>query len=322
MTYTQISSKLVGFSLHAGQIWVNEYAWRSSANMVCCLFVQNRDSAVFRSYLYFYTGNHIQSIPDLYSIETTLTRLFLGFNKIATVSYINHMPMLQKLYLQQNKINHFPELSNVSASLQELRLDNHLITGLETIPNLSTLTTLHLEHNLLTNFPDLTNISANISWLHMGYNSITEVKFLPIMDKLYYINLGSNQLTAFPDLRNASSTLRTIELDNNQILSVPELLISQFNQLEYLNINTNPMHILPNFCLAGWTQRVSVYLLALPLDCEIREVITLKMALDAGRISLSSDHDSSWAPCVTPSELLGQTWSGIAIADLLKGKFI
>ena len=230
------------------------------------------------------------------------------------------MPMLQKLYLQQNKINHFPELSNVSASLQELRLDNNIITGLDTIPNLPKLITLHLEHNLMTNFPDLTNISANIVWMHMGYNSITEVKFLPITDQLYYINLGSNQLTAFPDLRNASSTLRTIELDNNQILSVPELLISHFDQLEYLNINTNPMHILPNFCMAGWTQTVSVNLLALPLDCEIREVIKLKMALDAGRISLSSDRYSLSAPCETPQDLVGQTMSSISIADLLQSK--
>ena len=230
------------------------------------------------------------------------------------------MPMLQKLYLQQNKINHFPELSNVSSSLQELRLDNNLITGLDTIPNLSKLTTLHLEHNLLTNFPDLTKISANIAWLHMGYNSITEVKFLPIMDKLYYINLGSNQLTAFPDLRNASSTLRTIELDNNQILSVPELLISHFDQLEYLNINTNPIHILPNFCLAGWTHVVSVNVLALPLDCEIREVIWLKMALNAGRISFTSDSYSLSAPCETPPESVGQTMSSISIADLLQSK--
>ena len=246
---------------------------------------------------FFCTGNGLQRIPDLYSIETTLTGLFLGFNKIITVDYINHMPMLQKLSMQQNKIRYFPELSNVSDSLQELRLDNNVITGLDTIPNLPKLITLHLEHNLLTKFPDLTNISANISWLHMGYNSITEVKFLPIMDKLYFINIGSNQLTAFPDLRNASLTLRTIELDNNQILSIPELLISHFDQLEYLNINTNPMHILPNFCLAGWSQVVSVNFLALPLDCEIREVIKLKMALNAGRISFSSDHDSSTYKC-------------------------
>ena len=273
-------------------------------------------------FVFFYTGNHIQHIPDLYSIETTLTRLSLGFNKIATVNYINHMPMLQKLYLHHNKINHFPELSNVSASLQELRLDNNLITYIYAIPTLFNLTTLHLEHNLLTNFPDLTNISANIVWMHIGYNSITEVKFLPIMDKLHYINLGSNQLTAFPDLRNASTTLRTIELDNNQILSIPELLISHFDQLEYLNINTNPIYILPNFCLAGWTQMVSVNLLALPLDCEIREVITLKLALNAGRINFSSDHDASWGPCVTPPELLGRTWSSIALADLLPSKFI
>nr|CCC93499.1 putative leucine-rich repeat protein (LRRP) [Trypanosoma congolense IL3000] len=95
-------------------------------------------------------------------LPTTITRLDISHNKLATLEGVSALGNLRELDVRGNKLTTFKELSS-SHTLQVLRADGNRITSTEGLEGMTSLRVLSLDSNLIDNLNELIFISSTRS---------------------------------------------------------------------------------------------------------------------------------------------------------------
>jgi len=163
--------------------------------------------------------------------------LCLRFKRIDAIPAHLNLPQLQELDLDYNKITAIPHLN--LPQLQELTLYYNEITAIPAHLNLPNLQKLNLHrNNKITvienlNFPKLRE-------LFLAYNEITTIPANLNLPQLQELVLYNNLITAISDNLNLPK-LQRLYLHENHIEYVDPQILQQFPQLNYLNLNKNPL---------------------------------------------------------------------------------
>ncbi len=114
---------------------------------------------------------------------------------------------------------------------------------IEAIPadlNLSNLHSLDLLGNNIKAIPDLTSL-INLRQLGLNINQIKAIPALNLPSNLVTLQLNNNKINAIPASLELDK-LRSLDLSFNHIKKFnPKRLLQQFPQLNYLNLNRNPL---------------------------------------------------------------------------------
>ncbi|KAI8047475.1 hypothetical protein BDF21DRAFT_317857, partial [Thamnidium elegans] len=181
-------------------------------------------------------SNNLLSVipPELYQNLVQLQVLILSENQIETIpqDMPHYLRDLVSFSLDGNSIRVLPDSIGYWKNLREFRLGssyggNHLKTLPDTIANMTGLVDLDVSFNQLqTLLPD--------TFLN-----------LPLLN---CINLSHNQINHLPVLFGSCPKLTTVDLSDNQITSLSQIITTDFQRLEkleLLNLSNNQLCILP-----------------------------------------------------------------------------
>ena len=142
-------------------------------------------------------SNRIRSVPVQISALVNLQELWLGKNKIASMS-LPPLPALRHLSLQNNRLESWEPAF---------------------FRNLAGLTHLYLGHNNLPDLPDEFALLTSLIEVDLVRNAITQIKPIPELQNLEELWLNDNQIDDLTQIANLSSfpSLKTIYLERNPI---------------------------------------------------------------------------------------------------------
>ncbi|KAL3248286.1 hypothetical protein MRX96_056551 [Rhipicephalus microplus] len=245
---------------------------------------QPEAAARARRYLYNPTCN---TIPEVVYKLTSLTTLFLRFNRIREVSEnIANLTNLTMLSLRENKIRELP--AGIGKLTQLVTFDasnNHLKHLPAEIGNCVQLSTLDVQHNELVDLPDTIGNLMVLSRFGIRYNQLTAVPkslsncvlitdfnvesnlvsqlpegLLASFTNLHTLTLSRNNFASYPSGGPAQfTTVTSINMEHNQINKIPFGIFSRAKHLSKLNMKENQLTSLP-LDLGTWTTMVELNL--------------------------------------------------------------
>ena len=142
-------------------------------------------------------SNRIRAIPEQVSSLVNLKELWLGKNKITSMS-LPSLPALRHLSLQNNRLESWePSFF-------------HNLTGL---------THLYVGHNNLPDLPDEFALLTDLVEVDLVRNAITQIKPIPELRKLQELWMNDNKIEDLAQIANLASfpSLKTIYLERNPI---------------------------------------------------------------------------------------------------------
>lgn len=167
------------------------------------------------------TNKLTKSLPECFTLLTSLKRLDIRFNKISNVDVLGALPNLEVAYASKNAILGF---SDKMESLRLLHFDRSPITNLRFENVLPMLTVLDLSKAKITLVP------ANF------------VAKIPHVEKLV---LDKNHLVTLPDELGNLKKLAFLSVYGNNLQSLPST-IGQLTLLQYLDLHSNNVEQLPD----------------------------------------------------------------------------
>ncbi|CAE7805765.1 Ppp1r7 [Symbiodinium microadriaticum] len=140
-------------------------------------------------------SNRIRAIPEQVSSLVNLKELWLGKNKITSMS-LPALPALRHLSLQNNRLESWEP---------------------SFFRNLAGLTHLYLGHNNLPDLPDEFALLADLVEVDLVRNAITQIKPIPELQKLQELWMNDNKIEDLAQIANLASfpSLKTIYLERN-----------------------------------------------------------------------------------------------------------
>ncbi|CAE7389258.1 ppp1r7 [Symbiodinium sp. CCMP2456] len=140
-------------------------------------------------------SNRIRAIPEQVSSLVNLKELWLGKNKITSMS-LPVLPALRHLSLQNNRLESWEP---------------------SFFRNLAGLTHLYLGHNNLPDLPDEFALLTDLVEVDLVRNAITQIKPIPELQKLQELWMNDNKIEDLAQIANLASfpSLKTIYLERN-----------------------------------------------------------------------------------------------------------
>lgn len=180
-----------------------------------------------------YSHTDISRLPHSFSTLKLVEEVNLSHNKLINLpSELFALPLLRRLFLENNQIRVLPDMSRCQA-LETLDVRNNLLAavplGLSACPNLQT---FDAEKNKLKDFGDLVNCP-----------------------KLDFLNLSLNLIKTIPAELPAITTLRYFLIKNNPIVNLPPhiymqgmaAIMSYINEATHLSSETEISSIRSDF---------------------------------------------------------------------------
>ncbi len=184
---------------------------------------------------------------------THITQLHLNGNKISDFSFLQFLPNLTHLYLQDNKIN-LPILPNliklylnrvygesnrffnflslsIQPKLTHLFLNDLCISDISFLEYLPNLIHLEIAENTISDFLPLKKLK-NLNHLNLCRNNLSDISFLEFLPTLTHLTLGKNNISDISPLKH---------LLNLKYLFLRQNNISDISPLEFL---TNLTHLI------------------------------------------------------------------------------
>lgn len=220
--------------------------------------------------------NSISELPKEIGELKQLTYLDLKKNKLSKLpSEIGSLGNLEEFYISENRISTLPQqmrLSNLPAlfkfdaykneiseihgkffegathcALEELLLGRNKLTNLpEGLWDVTHLAILDLKCNNLSNLSPLIGNMFQISVLDLGYNKLTSIPAeISRCGTLVTLNLFGNLIKSLPDTFSHFIHLRQLYLGYNQLQNLNVLDDCNFEDLEELFLNGNPLGSIP-----------------------------------------------------------------------------
>lgn len=174
--------------------------------------------------------NNLTEIPEWLNCCTQLRTLYANNNNIATLPdnlFQNENGMLHTIQLACNRLSRLPSMPKKTLPLQELYVNGNQI---EDLPEFfftacENLILLNVSSNKLLTLPIIDGTRIQLERLYATNNCLTD----RVLDTL--VNLMS---------------LRILHLSFNRLTAFPESCISNWPELEELNISGNKLHHLPD----------------------------------------------------------------------------
>lgn len=192
----------------------------------------------------------ISQIENLASL-TALETLDLSNNQISKIENLASLTSLETLDLSNNQISKIENLETLMA-LRLLRLSSNRITQIENLETLTALQTMLLGPNQINKIKNLETLTA-LRILDLSGNQITQIENLDTLNALQTLYLDSNQISKIENL-DTLNALQILDLSNNQIVEIIDLdTLVQFENLEYVELEKNPIKNIPlDTIQAGW----------------------------------------------------------------------
>ena len=197
------------------------------------------------SFLNQIPDNWFARLGSLISLNISETRL----SKIDPDSLMG-LTRLKLLDISGNSLRSIPKgvFTPCQNSLVRLDLSENILKSIETdaLGGLASLTTLDLSDNKMSTlqsdtFSDLIRLSN----LNMHENMLSSLpnNIFSHQQRLSKLNLASNLLRDFPRaLLEVSDSLINCDISNNQIRNIDRCLEDRFPFLEFLSLESNPLH--------------------------------------------------------------------------------
>lgn len=235
--------------------------------------------------------NKLNALPSLDLLEK-LKYFNMEGNLLAEFPLLNNSPLLETLNVAENQITNIPlKVFKGIQSLTSLNISNNKFKLLpSSIEILTNLKYLNISNNKISAMPDALGKLPNLTELDISKNDLmviqngifcqlnqlkklilknNRISRLPedffSMKLIEEIDLNGNTLQDLPKMINNNDsiqlckTLKSISLVGNQLTTLPDYF-SQFQNLEILKINDNPIQCLPDdFCDISSIQIICVF---------------------------------------------------------------
>ncbi|KAK0230434.1 adenylate cyclase [Armillaria fumosa] len=165
----------------------------------------------------------MKKVPHSIKSSITLHRLDLSCNRIADLddAYLDHIPDLQYLYVQNNRIEKLPWY----------------------FPRLRNLTTLNISNNQFATLPEVVCQLSNLKDLDVSFNSISEIPDeLGNLRNLERLIIVGNQVSRVPHDFSKLVSLKQFDCRRNQVADLT--VICMLPRLERLSVDHNSVHAL------------------------------------------------------------------------------
>eukprot|EP00477_Mikrocytos_mackini_P001253 GAHX01001339.1.p1 GENE.GAHX01001339.1~~GAHX01001339.1.p1 ORF type:complete len:1489 (-),score=354.79 GAHX01001339.1:30-4496(-) len=192
----------------------------------------------------FLEGNELTEIPtDIKTKNRALELLNLAHNKIENTLNVSSFPVLEVLYLQNNKIT--------TLNLIDLQRLNKLDVSSNNISNLN---------NVQVSFGNA-NIKSFLSKITISKNKITQLtnSDLSSLVNLKEIDVSNNLITTIDKdfLKANYETLEELNISSNELTSIQPDFFDNFKKLKRLNIANNKFTCIEKW-MKGLIERLGV----------------------------------------------------------------
>ncbi|KAJ6558075.1 hypothetical protein B0H19DRAFT_128004 [Mycena capillaripes] len=163
----------------------------------------------------------MKKVPDSLRHSTTLTRLDLSCNRIVTLdeAYLDDIPALTRLYVQNNRLEKLPW----------------------SFPRLRRLVTLNISNNKFRTFPAGVSELMTLRDLDISFNSISELSAeIGRLKNLERLVIVGNQVSRLPDEFSDLARLGEFDCRRNQITDLT--VACMLPKLETLSADHNGLH--------------------------------------------------------------------------------
>ena len=299
--------------------------------------------------------NPLQELyPDIFTDVSSLRSLKCsGCNlSIFRASILNALPLLEELYLDNNKLMRLPDNIANSKYLKTLQLNENHITLVERHAFLnSRLDELHLGHNKIVRVETDSFLNSSLSHIDLKYNSISDfspdslrgihdqlrvlklsgnslnfralVKILHTTQGLEELGIGDVGLTSLkPELLRYCKSIRNLNLSRNYLTTIPLELFATCPNLRILDLSMNSFRGLKTDVLEVISRVKTLEMLRLegnPWLCDQCHVIPLLQWLQGAPDQKSGCQEPKvWTclKCVGPPRLAGLELSLLPPGDL------
>jgi Leucine-rich repeat (LRR) protein len=164
-----------------------------------------------------------KGIKDLTGLEKCkgLAELKLGKNEVTKLEPIKDLPILQSLFLNDNKISDVTPLGGL-VKLQLLDLSNNQVADLKPLAKLTAMASLYLTNNKIKDIAPLEGLTKLAS-LNLDKNQVSDLKPLAKVNRLTTLVLSENQISDVSPL-TSQTELMLLQLEKNKIADLAALV--------------------------------------------------------------------------------------------------
>ncbi|XP_065197355.1 leucine-rich repeat-containing protein 40-like [Sycon ciliatum] len=209
--------------------------------------------------------NQLTSLPNALGDLERLSRLTLSDNRLSKLpAAVCRLAKMQFLAIDSNQLTELPLEINLMQSLTVLKLQKNKLERLpDGVCQLRQLQSLTVNNNSLTELPAGLGLMTSLKELIAHSNRITTVPNLEGCASLARLELHRNRLQTLPTVNTGlkelmlaengicaiddswqAASLCSLDLSSNKLTQLPER-ITEFEQLERLNISNNDISNLP-----------------------------------------------------------------------------
>ena len=176
------------------------------------------------------TDSSLSTLPD-----TSLKKLCLSHNNIASVSILKKYPDLTDLDLSYNKIISVSPLAGC-VKLKNLSLAHNWISIIKNLNACAELREVNVSYNNLSELEGLEQ-SIYLDTIAAAHNELKTIDGLSNCTLLQYVDLRHNKLSDISILSKSAEKLHTVLLDNNKLKDINAL--NNTVNLTYISIDSN-----------------------------------------------------------------------------------
>lgn len=236
---------------------------------------------------------------DFLSRFPNLRTLDLSGNRLRTLDGLEHLPQLRSLNLGGNMLETVAGLENLT-ELADLELCGNQLDDLPAgVEQLAHLTYLDLSFNQIVVLDERVGQLASLENLQLSGNLLGAIpSSFGNLAQLSILNVGANRLLTIPEGLNHLGRLTQLHLHNNFITldAQSQLRLEWFPRLEILNLDANPLGVVPQLRYNVHLHYVSLRATGLrhfPLAL-LQRYPELVVDLRGSRIGVLSEEALSW----------------------------
>lgn len=156
-----------------------------------------------------------------------------------------HAAAVTSLDLSNSELNKVPAIVfRAFPALQQLDLSRNQLRSLpRRLTKLTQLQRLVIDHNQVSRLPDNVEALEHLRKLSAVGNRLRTLPHLPT--RIEVVDFGHNRFKSFPASLLACQQLLHVDLRNNHIKELPKTLLTDWPQLQYLQLSANHLSKLP-----------------------------------------------------------------------------